>query len=86
MSDLQVAILVPTEILADQHYKTFKQIFSHLPVKISCIKSKIKGKMIILLKPNTFMNLSGKAINYWIKKEKELMQQRCFILNQGCSD
>ena len=37
-------------------------------------KSKIKGKMIILLKPNTFMNLSGKAINYWIKKEKVLIE------------
>jgi PTH1 family peptidyl-tRNA hydrolase len=37
-------------------------------------KSKIKGKMIILLKPNTFMNLSGKAINYWIKKEKILFE------------
>jgi ATP-dependent DNA helicase RecG len=44
MSNLQVAILVPTEILADQHHKTFKQIFSDLSVKISCIKSKIKGK------------------------------------------
>ena len=37
-------------------------------------KIKIKGKMIILLKPNTFMNLSGKAINYWIKKEKVLIE------------
>ena len=49
ISNLQVAILVPTEILADQHYKTFKQIFSDLPVKISCIKSKIKGKAKISL-------------------------------------
>ena len=28
-----------------------------------------KGRTIILLKPSTFMNLSGKAIDYWLKKE-----------------
>ncbi len=31
---------------------------------------KIKGRTAILLKPNTFMNLSGKAIKYWLNKEK----------------
>ena len=30
---------------------------------------KYKGKFIFLLKPNTYMNLSGNAVNYWIKKE-----------------
>jgi len=29
-----------------------------------------KGRTIILLKPNTYMNLSGKAIRYWLQKEK----------------
>ena len=31
---------------------------------------KLKGKQITLVKPNTFMNLSGKAVNYWMQKEK----------------
>jgi len=31
---------------------------------------KIKGRTVTLLKPNTFMNLSGKAIKYWLEKEK----------------
>jgi PTH1 family peptidyl-tRNA hydrolase len=30
---------------------------------------KIKGRTLILLKPNTYMNLSGKAIKYWMDKE-----------------
>jgi PTH1 family peptidyl-tRNA hydrolase len=29
-----------------------------------------KGKSFILLKPSTFMNLSGKAVKYWMTKEK----------------
>ena len=31
---------------------------------------KIKGRTFILLKPSTFMNLSGKAVKYWLEKEK----------------
>ena len=31
---------------------------------------KIKGRTLLLLKPNTYMNLSGKAIKYWLEKEK----------------
>lgn len=30
---------------------------------------KIKGRTIFLLKPNTYMNLSGKAVKYWMDKE-----------------
>ncbi|MEL1244718.1 aminoacyl-tRNA hydrolase [Flavobacterium sp. DGU11] len=30
---------------------------------------KLKGKTVFLLKPNTYMNLSGKAIKYWLDKE-----------------
>lgn len=33
-------------------------------------KVKHKGRTFILLKPSTFMNLSGKAISYWLKAEK----------------
>jgi len=31
---------------------------------------KLKGRTFLLLKPNTYMNLSGKAILYWLTKEK----------------
>ncbi|WP_373058628.1 aminoacyl-tRNA hydrolase [Zunongwangia sp. H14] len=31
---------------------------------------KFKGRTFILLKPSTYMNLSGKAVNYWMNKEK----------------
>lgn len=31
---------------------------------------KYKSRILILVKPTTFMNLSGKAINYWLQKEQ----------------
>lgn len=32
--------------------------------------AKFKGRTIVLLKPTTFMNLSGKAVNYYLQQEK----------------
>jgi PTH1 family peptidyl-tRNA hydrolase len=29
-----------------------------------------KGRKLLLLKPNTYMNLSGKAVSYWMQVEK----------------
>lgn len=31
---------------------------------------KLKGKLVICILPTTYMNLSGKAIKYWLDKEK----------------
>ena len=31
---------------------------------------KYKGRTFVLLKPSTYMNLSGFAVDYWLKKEK----------------
>lgn len=40
-------------------------------VKLGDITSfKKKGRTFILLKPSTYMNLSGKAVKYWLEKEK----------------
>lgn len=32
-------------------------------------ETSIKGRKLILLKPTTFMNLSGNAVRYWLEKE-----------------
>ena len=36
----------------------------------SVAEYKLKGRTLILLKPNTYMNLSGKAVKYWLDQEK----------------
>ena len=33
-------------------------------------ETRLRNKSLILLKPSTFMNLSGNAIRYWLQKEK----------------
>ncbi len=35
----------------------------------SLAQLKIKGKQVFFLKPNTYMNLSGKAVLFWMEKE-----------------
>ena len=42
---------------------------------------KYKGRTLILLKPNTYMNLSGKAVRYWLQKEKILVENSLVILD-----
>jgi PTH1 family peptidyl-tRNA hydrolase len=31
---------------------------------------RLKNKSLVLIKPNTYMNLSGKAVRYWLETEK----------------
>ncbi len=40
---------------------------------------KYKGKSFILLKPNTYMNLSGKSVQYWMQQEKILAENILII-------
>jgi peptidyl-tRNA hydrolase, PTH1 family len=40
---------------------------------------KYKGRTLLLLKPNTFMNLSGKAVRYWLNKEK-IELENCLVI------
>ena len=32
--------------------------------------SKFRRKQVVIIKPTTYMNLSGKAVNYWMQSEK----------------
>ncbi|WP_446050836.1 aminoacyl-tRNA hydrolase [Zobellia laminariae] len=44
--------------------------FSFETVKLGDVGTfKIKGRSVLCLKPSTYMNLSGKALKYWMDKE-----------------
>jgi peptidyl-tRNA hydrolase, PTH1 family len=40
-----------------------------------------KGRTFILLKPSTFMNRSGKAVNYWMQKQKIAPENLLVVLD-----
>ncbi|HBK71454.1 MAG TPA: aminoacyl-tRNA hydrolase [Flavobacteriaceae bacterium] len=42
-------------------------------------KFRFKGRTFILLKPSTYMNLSGKAVKYWMTKEKISLENTLII-------
>jgi PTH1 family peptidyl-tRNA hydrolase len=41
-----------------------------------------KGKTLITIKPTTFMNLSGKAVKYWMDKEKIPLENVLIIVDE----
>ena len=47
----------------------------------SVAELKHKGRTFILLKPSTYMNLSGKAVSYWMQAEKIPLENVCVIVD-----
>lgn len=47
----------------------------------SMAQAKLRGKIYVLIKPSTYMNLSGQAIRYWLDKEKIERQNMMVILD-----
>lgn len=43
---------------------------------------KWKGKQLVVIKPTTYMNLSGKAVKYWMDKEKIPLEQILVIIDE----
>jgi len=42
---------------------------------------KYKGRDLVLLKPSTYMNLSGNAVSYWLKKENIPVENMLVIVD-----
>ena len=45
-------------------------------------KLRLKGKQVVLLKPSTYMNLSGKAVKYWMDKEDIALENLLVIVDE----
>ncbi len=70
---------IGTEYLETRHNIGFKVLDAFVDDKEAAFETqklgdvatvKIKGRSILCLKPSTYMNLSGKAVKYWMDKEK----------------
>jgi PTH1 family peptidyl-tRNA hydrolase len=44
-------------------------------------KGKFRGKPVVIIKPTTYMNLSGKALKYWMQEEKIAAQNVLVIVD-----
>ncbi|MBQ1973835.1 MAG: aminoacyl-tRNA hydrolase [Paraprevotella sp.] len=44
-------------------------------------KTSVKGRQLILLKPSTYMNLSGNAVRYWMQQEKIPLENVLIIVD-----
>ena len=49
-------------------------------------QTKVKGRSLVLVKPTTFMNLSGKAVKYWLDKEKIPVENMLIIVDDLALD
>ena len=45
-----------------------------------------KGRILILIKPTTYMNLSGKAVKYWLQAEKIELQNLMVVVDDIALD
>ena len=55
-------------IVADALAMSLKTIFS-TDRYAAVAKGSLKGRQVVIIRPSTYMNLSGKAVRYWMQKE-----------------
>ena len=47
----------------------------------SIAKCRLKGRTLVLLKPSTYMNLSGNALRYWMQKENIALENLLVLVD-----
>jgi PTH1 family peptidyl-tRNA hydrolase len=45
---------------------------------------KLKGRILVVIKPTTYMNLSGKDVNYWMQQEK-IQRENILVITDDIS-
>ena len=60
--------------------KASNLIFSDGRYGATC-EMKIKGRTLVLLKPSTYMNLSGNAVRFWLQKENISIENLLIVVD-----
>jgi PTH1 family peptidyl-tRNA hydrolase len=72
--------------MALDYFKQSNDIVFALDRHAFVAEKRLKGHQIILIKPTTYMNLSGKAINYWLQKENINIQNLLVVVDDLALD
>jgi len=65
----EIADILAQSFLKEEEKITAPKLF--FTDKLAMVShSRFKGKPLVIIKPTTYMNLSGKAVNYWMQAEK----------------
>lgn len=67
-------------VVADALVKDLKGSFK-IERLASVSKVKYKGRTLVVIKPTTYMNLSGKAVKYWLDKEKIPIERLLVVMD-----
>lgn len=70
-----VGFLIADELTKDSNVSFDKENHAYV------LKCSYKGRQLVVIKPNTYMNLSGKAVQYWMQKEKIPIQRVLVIVD-----
>ena len=65
------------DFIAGEKMATFQEVSKGARADV-----KHKGRKIILLKPNTYMNRSGEAVRHWMTKEKIPLERVLIIVDE----
>ncbi len=64
---LQVAYMAPTEILAEQHFASFIELFKHLPIQVGLITSTACKKFPSKVSPSSATKVSKAQFLKWVQ-------------------
>lgn len=67
-------------IAADAIALSLKTTFS-VDRYASVARGTVKGRTLVIIKPSTYMNLSGKAVRYWMQKEDIMLENILVIVD-----
>ena len=73
VADAFLKSLSTDDVKSENQFKSDKLAFVN--------HSRFKGKQLVVIKPTTYMNLSGKAVKYWMDKEKIALENILVVVD-----